>query len=152
MSPSPPEEQKRQLRSDFPKLITESSVDRITNDRVLKTFEEYYSPTLSVSFTYIEGYLMKAIEKTRMIRLDKWHLRFFRVMFQGGRLAIKEDKKGNKMKTYPLSGLRNVILVDHFDGAGNVYGNNNHTYDHQKKYSLSAEQIRDMFNINERSE
>ena len=77
-----------------------------------RQFEEYYSPTISVNFNYIEGYLIKSIEKNRMMRLEHFHLRFFRVLYSQGKLVTKVEKKGKDFKLYELSELINVVIVD----------------------------------------
>ena len=133
--------------------ISESSLERMDAQRVGKDFEEYYSPTLQSSFSYIEGFLLKGIEKDRLVRLDKFHLRFFKVLFTSGTLVIKEDRKYKEQKTYDLSGLRNVVIIGNFDPTNDpIQSSLYSTNDHLKRLQLPKKDIEKMYTISERNE
>lgn len=58
--------------------------DAIIGTLALKTFTR--------TNNRIEGYLAKEIDTKGMLRRQKRHLRYFRVIFSSGKLCIKEDR------------------------------------------------------------
>jgi len=44
------------------------------------------------SYRYIEGYLLKEINGSNMLRYEARHLRYFRIVFATGKLNIKTCK------------------------------------------------------------
>ena len=49
--------------------------------------------TMVRSYSCIEGYLWKEIDKKATIRFTKRHLRYFRIVFNSGKLNVKERKE-----------------------------------------------------------
>ena len=58
----------------------------------------------------IEGYLVKAIETKRMLKVTQQHLRYFRVIFSTGKMNVKEDRDDPQMRSFPLANLKSVQL------------------------------------------
>ena len=62
------------------------------------SFEEYNSPTMSFTYDYVEGFLLKGIEKKSKLRFDRYHLRFFKIEFKLGYLTVKSDLRDKQSK------------------------------------------------------
>ena len=69
----------------------------------MRKFKEYYSPTFTMTFRFIEGYLLKAIENRKVYHSEQFHIRFFRLVFNTGKFVIKQDRRDKKMRTFNLS-------------------------------------------------
>lgn len=58
-----------------------------------KVCQDLFTPTMSLRHEkMIEGYLVKAIETKRMLKVKQQHLRYFRVIFSTGKMNVKEDR------------------------------------------------------------
>ena len=49
--------------------------------------------TFSRTYLMIEGYLAKQIDTKGLLRRQKRHLRYYRIIFSSGKLCIKEDRQ-----------------------------------------------------------
>ena len=58
------------------------------------------TPTISRSYRYIEGYLLKEINKTSLLRKTARHLRYFRIVFATGKMNIKTCKDQGQMRSF----------------------------------------------------
>ena len=56
--------------------------------------------------------MLKEIESKKTLHVDAFHLRFFRVVQNTGKLVIKMEKPDRKMRSMNLSGLVQVISED----------------------------------------
>ena len=77
----------RQNSSELLKSVkgTDNRDEAIIGTLALKTFTRTYNR--------IEGYLAKEIDTKGVLRRQKRHLRYFRVIFSSGKLCIKEDRQ-----------------------------------------------------------
>ena len=53
---------------------------------------EFYTDTCSYNQKSIEGYMLKEIESKKTLHVDAFHLRFFRIVQNTGKLVIKMEK------------------------------------------------------------
>lgn len=60
----------------------------------------------------IEGWLCKEIQTQGMFQQCRRHLRYFRIVFNTGKLNIKEDKAHTKMRSFPLQDLQYVSMSE----------------------------------------
>ena len=79
--------------------------DNQSKESVVILDTEYYSGTCAYNIKNIEGYMLKEIESKKMFHEDVFHLRFFRVVQNSGKLAIKMEKTDKKMRTLNLDEL-----------------------------------------------
>ena len=93
---------------------------------------------MSYTYDHIEGFLLKGIEKKSKLRLDRYHLKFFRIEFKLGYLTVKSDLRDKESKSYWVSGLRNVVIIDNLEDESidGEYEENRNT---KQKYSLTAD-------------
>ena len=56
--------------------------------------------------------MIKAIENQKIYHREVFHLRFFRIVFNTGKFAIKLDKGDKKMRSFDLSNLLTVEASD----------------------------------------
>ena len=70
---------------------------------------------MSLTYECVEGFMLKRIEKKSKLRLDRYHLRFFRIEFKLGYMTVKSDLRDKEAKSFWLSGLRNVVIIDNSD-------------------------------------
>lgn len=56
--------------------------------------------------------MLKEIESKKTLHVDAFHLRFFRIVQNTGKLVIKMEKSDRKMRSMNLSGLVQVISED----------------------------------------
>ena len=78
------------------------SIDQLYERKAKRKFIEYYSPTCTMTFRFIEGYLIKDIENRKLYHNEQFHIRFFRIVFNTGKLVIKQDRRDKKMRTFNL--------------------------------------------------
>ena len=64
--------------------------------------------TFSRTYLMIEGYLAKQIDTKGLLRRQKRHLRYYRIIFSSGKLCIKEDRADTQMRSFLL---RDIIHV-----------------------------------------
>ena len=89
-------------------------MNSVEEEKVMASFQDYFSLTCTLQFRYIEGYLLKDIESKKLIlhHNQSFHLRFFRIVFTSGRICIKEDRMDRKMRSFPLDELRSVCVLN----------------------------------------
>ena len=56
--------------------------------------------------------MLKEIESKKTLHVDAFHLRFFRIVQNTGKLVIKMEKSDRKMRSMNLSGLVQVVSED----------------------------------------
>lgn len=70
------------------------------------------SIVVNSAFSFIEGYLLKKIDKNGLFKIKFYHLRYIRIVFQANVMIIKNDKGDNNIsKEIPLSELIKVELI-----------------------------------------
>ena len=97
----------------------QSRLGRCTNsvDEIIAKFEYYTSGTFAMTYSNIEGYLLKEIENKTMLSMTKRHLRYFRIAYSTGKLSVKECKTQVKMRTFPMKDILSVKVIRKKDSA-----------------------------------
>ena len=47
--------------------------------------------------------MLKSIEGRQMFQRDEYHVRFFRIVFNSGKLIVKQDRRDKNMRSFTLS-------------------------------------------------
>ena len=101
--------------------------------------------TCTSTFLFIEGYMLKTVEKTNS--KEMFHLRWLRIRFSSGKMIIKIDRGDKKMRSF---NLKDLIKVE--SGMSLIPSNSTSNFHpHESSDCLTRDQVLEKYELNELS-
>ena len=118
---------------------------QFTENIALTEFRELHLETCTSTFLFIEGYMLKTVEKTNS--KEMFHLRWLRIRFSSGKMIIKIDRGDKKMRSF---NLKDLIKVE--PGMNLIPSNSTSDFHpHDSPDCLTRDQVLEKYELNELS-